>query len=215
MIVAVDGPAGSGKGTLTKLVADKLNLQYIDTGAMYRCIAFKMLEDGISLEDTDKIKEILDDIEIDLQGTKVILNGRDVSKEIRTVEVANFTSPVSAIDFIRTKMVELQRGLAKEKNIIMEGRDIGTVVFPNADVKIYLDASAEERARRRVRQNEENGISSNYEQILKDIIERDTRDMSRPNSPLKKAEDAVVVDTTDAEAEVNAQKIIDVIKSKI
>lgn len=215
MIVAVDGPAGSGKGTLTKLVADKLNLQYIDTGAMYRCIAFKMLEDGISLEDTDKIKEILDDIEIDLQGTKVILNGRDVSKEIRTVEVANFTSPVSAIDFIRTKMVELQRGLAKEKDIIMEGRDIGTVVFPNADVKIYLDASAEERARRRVRQNEENGISSNYEQILKDIIERDTRDMSRPNSPLKKAEDAVVVDTTDAEAEVNAQKIIDVIKSKI
>lgn len=215
MIVAVDGPAGSGKGTLTKLVADKLNLQYIDTGAMYRCIAFKMLEDGISLEDTDKIKEILDDIEIDLQGTKVILNGRDVSKEIRTVEVANFTSPVSAIDFIRTKMVELQRGLAKEKDIIMEGRDIGTVVFPNADVKIYLDASAEERARRRVRQNEENGISSNYEQILKDIIERDTRDMSRPNSPLKKAEDAVVVDTTDAEAEVNAQKIIDVIKSRI
>ncbi len=215
MIVAVDGPAGSGKGTLTKLVADKLNLQYIDTGAMYRCIALKMLEEGIGLEDTDKIKEILDGIEIDLQGPKVILNGRDVSKEIRTVEVANFTSPVSTIDFVRTKMVELQRGLGKEKDIIMEGRDIGTVVFPNADVKIYLDASAEERAKRRVKQNEENGIASNYEQILKDIIERDTRDMSRPNSPLKKAEDAVVVDTTDAECEVNAQKIIDVIKSKI
>ncbi len=215
MIVAVDGPAGSGKGTLTKLVADKLNLQYIDTGAMYRCIALKMLEEGICLEDTDKIKEILDGIEIDLQGPKVILNGRDVSKEIRTVEVANFTSPVSTIDFVRTKMVELQRGLGKEKDIIMEGRDIGTVVFPNADVKIYLDASAEERAKRRVKQNEENGIASNYEQILKDIIERDTRDMSRPNSPLKKAEDAVVVDTTDAECEVNAQKIIDVIKSKI
>ncbi len=215
MIVAVDGPAGSGKGTLTKLVADKLNLQYIDTGAMYRCIALKMLEEGIGLEDTDKIKEILDGIEIDLQGPKVILNGRDVSKEIRTVEVANFTSPVSTIDFVRTKMVELQRGLGKEKDIIMEGRDIGTVVFPNADVKIYLDASAEERAKRRVKQNEENGIASNYKQILKDIIERDTRDMSRPNSPLKKAEDAVVVDTTDAECEVNAQKIIDVIKSKI
>ena len=170
---------------------------------------------GNWLEDTDKIKEILDGIEIDLQGPKVILNGRDVSKEIRTVEVANFTSPVSTIDFVRTKMVELQRGLGKEKDIIMEGRDIGTVVFPNADVKIYLDASAEERAKRRVKQNEENGIASNYEQILKDIIERDTRDMSRPNSPLKKAEDAVVVDTTDAECEVNAQKIIDVIKSKI
>ncbi len=215
MIVAVDGPAGSGKGTLTKLVAEKLNLQYIDTGAMYRCIALKMLEDGIGLEDTEKIKEILDNVKIDLDGTKVILNGRDVSKEIRTVEVSNFTSPVSTIDFIRTKMVELQRGLAKEKDVIMEGRDIGTVVFPDADIKIYLDATAEERAKRRVKQNEENGISSNYEQILKDIIERDTRDMSRPNSPLRKAEDAVVVDTTDAECEVNAQKIIDVIKSKM
>lgn len=215
MIVAVDGPAGSGKGTLTKMVAEKMDLQYIDTGAMYRCIALKMLEEGIGLEDTEKIKELLENIEIDLQGTKVILNGRDVSKEIRTVEVANFTSPVSAIDFVRTKMVELQRGLAKEKDIIMEGRDIGTVVFPNADVKIYLDASAEERAKRRVKQNEENGISSNYEQILKDIIERDTRDMSRTNSPLKKADDAVVVDTTDNECEVNAEKIIEVIKSKI
>lgn len=215
MIVAVDGPAGSGKGTLTKIAAEKLNLQYIDTGAMYRCIALKMLEDGVGLEDTEKIKEILENIEIDLEGTKVFLNGRDVSKEIRTVEVANFTSPVSAIDFIRTKMVELQRSLAKEKDIIMEGRDIGTVVFPDADVKIYLDATAEERARRRVRQNKENGIASDYEQILKDIIERDTRDMSRPNSPLKKAEDAIVVDTTDDECEVNAQKLIDVIKSKM
>lgn len=215
MIVAVDGPAGSGKGTITKMVADKLNLQYIDTGAMYRCIALKMLEDDIGLEDTEKIKEILDNIKIDLEGTKVFLNERDVSKEIRTVEVANFTSPVSTIDFIRTKMVELQRGLAKGKNVIMEGRDIGTVVFPDADVKIYLDASAEERAKRRVKQNKENGITSNYEQILKDIIERDTRDMSRPNSPLKKAEDAVIVDTTDAEPEINAQKVIDVIKSKM
>lgn len=215
MIVAVDGPAGSGKGTLTKIVADKLNLQYIDTGAMYRCIALKMLEEGIGLEDIDKIKEILEDVKIDLDGATVILNGRDVSKKIRTVEVANFTSPVSTIDCIRTKMVELQRDLAKEKDIIMEGRDIGTVVFPNADVKIYLDATAEERAKRRVKQNEENGITSNYEQILKDIIERDTRDMSRPNSPLKKADDAIVVDTTDAGCEVNAQKIIEIIKSKM
>lgn len=118
MIVAVDGPAGSGKGTLTKMVAEKMDLQYIDTGAMYRCIALKMLEEGIGLEDTEKIKELLENIEIDLQGTKVILNGRDVSKEIRTVEVANFTSPVSTIDFVRTKMVELQRGLAKEKTLL-------------------------------------------------------------------------------------------------
>ncbi len=215
LIVAIDGPAGSGKGTVTQIIATKKNLQYIDTGAMYRCVALKLLEENVELEDTEKIKEILENIDIDLEEEKVFLNGRDVSKDIRTVEVANFTSPVSAIDFIRTKMVELQRGLAKEKDIIMEGRDIGTVVFPDADVKIYLDATAEERARRRVRQNAENGIVSDYEQILKDIIERDTRDKSRPNSPLKKADDAVVVDTTDAECEENAEKIINVIKSKI
>lgn len=214
MIVAVDGPAGSGKGTLTKLVADKLNLQYIDTGAMYRCIALKMLEEGIGLEDTDKIKEILDGIEIDLQGPKVILNGRDVSKEIRTVEVANFTSPVSTIDFVRTKMVELQRGLGKEKDIIMEGRDIGTVVFPNADVKIYLDASAEERANRRLKQNKEKGINTSYEEILENIKSRDKNDKASNVGTFKQAEDAIYIDSTNLTIEEVTDRIVNIIKEK-
>lgn len=214
-VVAIDGPAGSGKGTVTKIIASKKNLQYIDTGAMYRCIALKMLEENVGLEDTEKIKKILDNIQIDLEGSNVFLNNRDVTKQIRTVEVSNFTSPVSAIGFVREKMVELQRTLANGKDVIMEGRDIGTIVFPNADVKIYLDAKPEERARRRVEQNEKNGISSNYEQILKDIIERDTRDMTRENSPLKKADDAILVDTTCLTIEEVIDKIINIIENKM
>lgn len=215
LVVAIDGPAGSGKGTVTKIIANKKNLQYIDTGAMYRCIALKMLEENVGLEDTEKIKNILNDIEIDLEGSNVFLNNRDVTKQIRTVEVSNFTSPVSAIGFVREKMVELQRALAKGKDVIMEGRDIGTIVFPNADVKIYLDAKPEERARRRVEQNEKNGIASNYEQILKDIIERDTRDMTRENSPLKKADDAILVDTTSLTIDEVIDKIINIIENKM
>lgn len=215
LVVAIDGPAGSGKGTVTKIIASKKNLQYIDTGAMYRCIALKMLEENVGLEDTEKIKNILDNIEIDLEGSNVFLNNRDVTKQIRTVEVSNFTSPVSAIGFVREKMVDLQRALASGKDVIMEGRDIGTIVFPNADVKIYLDAKPEERARRRVEQNEKNGIPSNYEQILKDIIERDTRDMTRENSPLKKADDAILVDTTSLTIEEVIDKIINIIENKM
>lgn len=215
LVVAIDGPAGSGKGTVTKIIANNKNLQYIDTGAMYRCIALKMLEENVGLEDTEKIKNILNDIEIDLEGSNVFLNNRDVTKQIRTVEVSNFTSPVSAIGFVREKMVELQRALAKGKDVIMEGRDIGTIVFPNADVKIYLDAKPEERARRRVEQNEKNGIASNYEQILKDIIERDTRDMTRENSPLKKADDAILVDTTSLTIDEVIDKIINIIENKM
>lgn len=215
MIVAIDGPAGSGKGTVTKIIAEKKNLQYIDTGAMYRCVALKMLEEKISLEDIKNIEQILDNIEIDLKGSKVFLNGKEVTKEIRSVEVSNFTSPVSTIGFIREKMVELQRTLAKGKDVIMEGRDIGTVVFPDADVKIYLDATSEERAKRRVEQNKQNGISSNYNQILKDIIERDNRDMNREISPLRKAEDAILVDTTSLTIEDVVEKVSDIIDNKI
>ena len=215
MIVAIDGPAGSGKGTVTKIIAEKMNLQYIDTGAMYRCVALKMLEEKVSLEEKEKIKQILDNIEIDLKGTTVFLNGKEVTKEIRSVEVSNFSSPVSTISFVREKMVELQRALANGKNIIMEGRDIGTVVFPNADVKIYLDATSEERAKRRVEQNEKNGLESNYNQILKDIIERDNRDMNREISPLRKADDAILVDTTSLSIDKVVEKISDIIYNQI
>ena len=212
MIIAIDGPAGSGKGTAAKLVSQKLNFINIDTGAMYRCVALKMLEYNIGLEELDRIHKLLDEINIEFNGEKVILNGRDVSKEIRTVEVSNFTSPVSTISFVREKMVELQQEMGKGKNVVMEGRDIGTVVFPNADLKIYLDATAEERAKRRVAQNKRNNIESNYEQILKDIIERDKRDSTREISPLKKADDAILIDSTNLTIEEVVNKIVDLAK---
>lgn len=215
MIIAIDGPAGSGKGTAAKLVSEKLNFINIDTGAMYRCVALKMAENNIGLEDYEEIHKILDDIEIDFEGQNVFLNGRDVSKEIRTVEISNFVSPVSAIGFIREKMVDLQRKLGAGKSVVMEGRDIGTVVFPNADLKIYLDATAEERARRRVAQNTENNIASDYEQILKDIIERDKRDSTREISPLKKADDAIVVDSTNLTIEEVVTKIVELAKERM
>lgn len=215
MIIAIDGPAGSGKGTAAKLVSEKLNFINIDTGAMYRCVALKMAENDIGLEDYDEIHKILDDIEIDFEGQKVFMNGRDVSKEIRTVEISNFVSPVSAIGFIREKMVDLQRKLGAGKSVVMEGRDIGTVVFPNADLKIYLDATAEERARRRVNQNSENNIISDYDQILKDIIERDKRDSTREISPLKKADDAIVVDSTNLSIEEVVNKIVELAKERM
>lgn len=215
MIIAIDGPAGSGKGTVAKIISEKLNFTNIDTGAMYRCVALKMVEENVNLEEYDKIHKILDNIKIDFEGKKVLLNGRDVSKEIRTVEISNFVSPVSAIDFVREKMVYLQRELGKGKNVVMEGRDIGTVVFPDAELKIYLDATPEERARRRVEQNSQNKIRSSYVQILKDIIERDNRDSTRKVSPLKKASDAVVIDSTNLTIENVVNKIINLAKNKM
>ncbi|MBR3697413.1 MAG: (d)CMP kinase [Clostridia bacterium] len=209
MIIAIDGPAGSGKGTVAKLVAKKLNFINIDTGAMYRCVALRMLQNNINLNNSPEIQKILNEIKIEFKDEKVILNGSDVSKEIRTIEVSNFVSPVSTIGFIREKMVELQRKLGEEKNVVMEGRDIGTVVFPNADLKIYLDATPEERARRRVKQNLNNCIISDFEQILNDIIERDIRDSTRKISPLKKADDAIVIDSTNLTIEEVVNKIIE------
>lgn len=209
MIIAIDGPAGSGKGTVAKLVAKKLNFINIDTGAMYRCVALRMLQNNINLNNSLEIQKILNEIKIEFKDEKVILNGSDVSKEIRTIEVSNFVSPVSTIGFIREKMVELQRKLGEEKNVVMEGRDIGTVVFPNADLKIYLEATPEERARRRVKQNLNNCIISDFEQILNDIIERDIRDSTRKISPLKKADDAIVIDSTNLTIEEVVNKIIE------
>ena len=220
IVIAIDGPAGSGKGTITKIIADKLNLVSIDTGAMYRCVALDMVNKKVEITDIEKIKEILDNIKIELKKEndmqKVYLNGNDVTTKIRTEEISKVTSPVSKIKEVREKLTILQRKMGENQNIVMEGRDIGTAVFPNADVKIYLDAKPEERARRRYEQNKENGIlNETYEQILENVKQRDFNDSTREISPLKRAEDAIYVDSTELTIDEVANKIIEIIKEKV
>ena len=217
-VVAIDGPAGSGKGTITKAVGKLMNLTNIDTGAMYRCTALYMLRNNIGLEDADKIEEMLKTIDIDMvqqdEGDIFYLNGEDVSKEIRDNDVTGFVSPVSHVPAIRKAMSGLQRKMGLTKDVIMEGRDIGTNVFPDADVKIYLDATPEERARRRYKQNLEKGIETSYEEVLKAIIERDNNDLTSDVAPLRQAEDAVYVDSTNLTIEEVTQRVVDIINEK-
>lgn len=217
-IVAIDGPAGSGKGTITKLVGEKLGLINIDTGAMYRCVTVYMIKNNIGLEEKQKIEEMLKEINIEFKREddieKVYLNQEDVTKEIRTNEVNNLVSQVSHIIEIRESITNLSRKVAKGKNVIMEGRDIGTNVFPNADVKIYLDATPEERANRRLKQNQEKGIESSYEEILENIKFRDNNDKTSKVAPLKQAEDAIYVDTTTMSIDEVVEKIIQIIKER-
>ena len=214
-IVALDGPAGSGKGTVTKILAKKLGLVNIDTGAMYRCVALEMLNKNIELNDLEKIKDLLNSINIKLEENKnkqvVLLNGQDVSDEIRSNKVTKVVSQVSSIKEIREKLVEMQREMAKTKDIIMEGRDITTVVFPNADVKIYLDADVKERARRRYKENLEKGINMTYEEVLEKIKIRDHNDSNKEIGSLKIAEDAIVIDTTYLTIEQVKEKVADII----
>ena len=216
MIVAVDGPAGSGKGTVTKKIEEELGFLNLDTGATYRCVALQTLREGLSLDNEKEIIEIANniDIKIDNTGNKdiILLNGEDVSKEIRTKEVTAIVSQISSIIPVRERMVEVQRSLAKGKNVIVEGRDIGTIVFPNADVKIYLDASEEIRAKRRYDENVQNGIDTTYEEVLENVKMRDYNDMHKPYGALKKADDAIVVDSTNLSIEEVVEKIIKIIK---
>lgn len=218
MIVAIDGPAGSGKGTVAKNIAKKINAVYIDTGAMYRCVTLEALRKNIKMNETMRLQKLLDYIKIDLRQEndelKIYLNDEDVSKEIRTEEVSKNASSYSSLSIIREKMVKIQQEMAISKDVVMEGRDIGTVVLPNADVKIYLDAKPEERARRRFNQNIEKGIMANYDEILKEIKLRDYNDMSRNISPLKKAVDAIYIDSTDLTLEEVTYKILEIINRK-
>ena len=217
-IVAVDGPAGSGKGTITKIVGEKENLVYIDTGALYRCVTLSMLRKNVGLEDLEKIQEILNTIDIEFKQEedqkKVYLNGEDVSKEIREIAVNKFVSQVSHVVIVREAITELSRKIAKGKQVIMEGRDIGTNVFPKADVKIYLDASPEERAKRRQKQNEEKGINIPFQEIIENIKFRDNNDKTSPVAPLKQAEDAVYIDSSDMTIEEVAEEVIKIIHQK-
>ena len=215
MVIAIDGPAGSGKGTVTELLAKDLNFTKIDTGAMYRAITWEVIQKKVSLENIEKIKEILCNSKIEFQKERVFLNQREITNEIRTKEVSNLVSQVSHIPEVRNAMVELQRKMGKNANVIMEGRDIGTNVFPNAEVKIYLDASPEERARRRYKQNIEKGISTTYEEVLENVKFRDYNDKTSNVGPLKIAEDAVIVDSTNLTIEEVVETIKKIVEKKV
>ncbi len=217
-IVAIDGPSGTGKGTITKQIAKEMKLTNIDTGATYRCVALAALRKQIPLEEKQRIIDLVDTLSIDMKQEKgnlmIFLNGEDVSKEIRSKEVTSFVPQVSAIKEVRLKMVDLQRKMANGKDVIMEGRDITTYVFPKADVKIYLDATAEERAKRRYKQNKEKGIEMSYEEVKESIEKRDKADQEREMGALTIAPDAVVIDTTNLTIRQVKQKVKKIIQKK-
>ncbi|BBM42420.1 cytidylate kinase [Leptotrichia wadei] len=200
MIIAIDGPAGSGKSTIAKLIAKDIGLVYLDTGAMYRLVTLKALNEGIfgngKLSDLEKIKKLLDNLNIDIKENGFYLDDVDVSEEIRKPIISENVSDIAAVREVREKMVDLQRKFSKSKNVILDGRDIGTVVFPNADLKIFLVADAKERAKRRYKELVEKGENVEIEEIYDNILKRDKIDSTRKESPLKKAKDAVEVDTT-------------------
>ncbi len=212
-IIAIDGPAGSGKGTIAKLLSEKLKYVYIDSGATYRCVALACLRNNIKLEEEDKIIELTKklNIEFTLDG-KTILDSEDVSDLIRSKEVTAIVSQVSSIVKVREILVDLQRKMAIGKDVIMEGRDITTVVFPNADYKFYLDATVEERAKRRYLQNQEMGIESNMDEIIENIKFRDYNDMHKPVGSLMRTDDQIYIDSTNMTIDEVVNEIIKHIK---
>lgn len=212
-IVAIDGPAGAGKSTIAKSLAAELGYLYIDTGAMYRAVAYQALQKGVALEDGAALTEIAGSLDLDMRveagRNRIILDGEDVSDKIRLPEVSAAASPVSAYAGVREHMVAKQRQLAARGRVVLDGRDIGTVVLPEADCKIYLTASLEERARRRFKELGERGVAAELEDVRKDIEERDYRDMHRENSPLRQAEDAVLLDSTGMSVEEVMQRVLE------
>ena len=207
MQIAIDGPAGSGKSTVAKKIAEKLNIIYIDTGAMYRAMTLK-------LKDIDKkfYEEACNNTNIEFINNKIFLDGKDVSSQIRSEEISKLTSDISKIDFVRKKLVSIQKEIADKNSVVMEGRDITTVVLPDADYKFYLSASPEIRAKRSTIQLKEKGLNADYEEILRDIKKRDNNDIKRENSPLKVADDAIVIDSSNLTADESIEKILSYIR---
>ncbi len=218
MVVVIDGPAASGKSTTARKVAEKLGWFYLDTGAMYRAVTVKVLKNGIPLDDSKAIAENAEKMKIKLihgkEGLKISVDNEDVTSEIRTPEVDRAVGPVCEVAKVREILVRKQQEIGASGHVIAEGRDMGTVVFPNADLKFYMIASAEERAKRRKKDLEKQGIEISLEEIKSEIQRRDERDSTRSNSPLMQAEDAVQIDTTNMEIDDQVNRIIDQIKGK-
>ena len=211
--IAIDGPAGAGKSTVAKLIADRLGYLYIDTGAMYRAVALLALEQGVAFDDAEGLTELIRGNEISLEpaasGCRVLINGKDVSREIRLPEVGNAASPVSAVAEVRSLLVAMQQELAARRPVVMDGRDIGTVVLPDAACKIFLTASPRVRALRRAKELQQKGLPADIDQVEREIRERDERDSTRAASPLRQAEDAVLVDSSDMGIEEVVCRIIE------
>ncbi len=218
-IVAIDGPAGSGKGTITEIISKKLNLINISSGGAYRCVALLTIQNNIEINEKEKILDIIDKSKIEFKNENgkdlIYLNGENVTDRIREKDVAKIVSQISSIKEVRFKLNDIFRKCAEEKNVVMEGRDIGTYVFPNADVKLYLDASEEVRAKRRVKQNEEMGINMSYEEVLENIKIRDKNDKEKEVGALIQAEDAIYINSDEMTIEEVAQKAIETIENKL
>jgi cytidylate kinase len=218
LIIAIDGPSAAGKSTLAKRLAKDLGFTYLDTGGMYRALALKVLREGIDIGNDEALTELIGRTDIDLVVTggklKVLLDGEDVSQEIRTPEVSQMASKASTLEVVRRWMLVLQRAFGRRGNVVAEGRDIGTVVFPDAEVKIYLDASAQERARRRVEELRQAGRQVSLDETLREMWERDKRDSERDLAPLRKADDAIAIDSTSVDAEALAQRVMQQIRKK-
>lgn len=215
--IAIDGPAGAGKSTVAKLLAKQLNIIYLDTGAMYRAIALKAIEQGVDVSDTDALSVLLEDTDIDIsyvdEQQHVLLDGRDVTDIIRTPEVSDGASKVAVIPAVRLKLVELQRRIARMHDVVMDGRDIGTFVLPNADVKFYLTASIEERARRRLEEMRARGYEHSLDDVKDDIKARDKNDSEREFAPLRKADDAILIDSTDKTVDEVVEEMLSFIRT--
>lgn len=217
--IAIDGPAGAGKSSVAKEAAKALGFVYVDTGALYRAVALYMLHHGITPSDAEAVEAALPAVTVDLRyepdGQHVLLCGEDVSDAIRMPEVSTAASDCSAIPAVRKFLFSLQTGMAERHDVLMDGRDIGTVVLPNAQVKIFLTASAEERARRRCRQLKEKGVEADYEKTLREIRERDEQDMNRETAPLKPAEDSVLLDTSELDFRGSVEKLLEIVRERM
>jgi CMP/dCMP kinase len=211
LIIAIDGPAGAGKSTISKIIAKKLKIEFIDTGAMYRAVTLKVLQNNIDLNDEEKLSKLLDTTSVNFIEGEIFLDDKDVSKEIRLPEVNDYVSEVSTKLLVRKKLVELQRKMSENINVIMDGRDIGTYVLSNATFKIFLTASVKNRAERRYLELKNKGIEVQYNEVYKEIEERDLKDCTRKLNPLTKANDAILVNTTDKSIDTVVDEILKII----